>query len=486
MKTSSWFEIDKDGLAKILQRKGKEFIIFELIQNAWDEEGVTQVDVTLESVPGYPGQAMLRVTDDAPDGFSDLTHAYTLFAESKKKANPEKRGRFNLGEKLVLALASEACVSTTTGTVNFTKHGRQRSPGLKREKGSVISMMIRVKKDEIDQIVNACARLIPPVGEKTIITTINGKALVSAPGMTRFKAALATEVADGEGNMVKTTRLTNVEVYRAVPGEGCPAAIYEMGIPVCEIDGKYIFNVGQKVPLTMDREEVLPSFRKQLAVAAVNNMSTIIDSEDANTSWAAEALTSPDIAPAAVEACMTQRFGEKRVIYDPSDIESNSRAAAAGFTVVTGNQLSKAAWSNVKSVGAMLPAGQVTPSPKPYSPDGAPLKLVKEVTVGMQHVETYAKAFARIVLGKSISVVFAAEATWPYGATYGPSGTLVFNVGRLGYDWFNRETNQQEIDDLIIHEFGHEYSENHLSEEYYKALTMIGSKLAQAIRDRKL
>jgi 3-(3-hydroxy-phenyl)propionate hydroxylase len=32
---------------------------------------------------------------------SDLTHAFTLFAESAKKGDAEKRGRFNLGEKLV-------------------------------------------------------------------------------------------------------------------------------------------------------------------------------------------------------------------------------------------------------------------------------------------------------------------------------------------------------------------------------------------------
>jgi hypothetical protein len=44
----NWFEVDKQGLAKILERKGKEFVLFELVQNAWDEPGVTKVNVTLE------------------------------------------------------------------------------------------------------------------------------------------------------------------------------------------------------------------------------------------------------------------------------------------------------------------------------------------------------------------------------------------------------------------------------------------------------
>ena len=65
----NWFEVNKQGLAKILERKGKEFALFELIQNTWDEPGVTKVSVTLD----YQGRnkARLIVEDDAPEGFKD-------------------------------------------------------------------------------------------------------------------------------------------------------------------------------------------------------------------------------------------------------------------------------------------------------------------------------------------------------------------------------------------------------------------------------
>src|SRR6187401_1293124 len=101
----NWFDVDKQGLAKILERKGKEFALFELIQNTWDEPGVTKVSVTLD----YQGRnkARLMVEDDAPEGFKDLSHAFTLFADSAKKTNPEQRGRFNLGEKLVLPIPDQ-------------------------------------------------------------------------------------------------------------------------------------------------------------------------------------------------------------------------------------------------------------------------------------------------------------------------------------------------------------------------------------------
>ena len=67
----------------------------------------------------------VTVIDDDPDGFADLRDAYTLFAESRKKANAEQRSRFNLGEKLVLALAKSAVVETTTGSVEFTENGER-------------------------------------------------------------------------------------------------------------------------------------------------------------------------------------------------------------------------------------------------------------------------------------------------------------------------------------------------------------------------
>jgi len=38
MKQKPTFEVDKKGLAKILARRGIEFVVLELVQNALDEE----------------------------------------------------------------------------------------------------------------------------------------------------------------------------------------------------------------------------------------------------------------------------------------------------------------------------------------------------------------------------------------------------------------------------------------------------------------
>lgn len=476
----NWFEIDKAGLAKILERKGKEFAVFELAQNAWDENSVTSVAITLveDTAPGY---ALLCVEDDAPAGFSDLTHAYTLFAESKKKEDPKKRGRFNLGEKLVLALAREATVTTTTGTIRFDSEGRHRS-SRKSNGGSLITISLKMKTSERLDALEKCKRLIPP---PLVRTTLNGALLPTPEFKATFETPLYTEVADAEGNLVRACRCTEVRVYEAY--ENRPAAIYEIGIPVCEIEGRYVIDVGQKVPLTMDREEVLPMFRKQLSVAVLNHMATVMDRDDVNTGWITEAVTSPDAKPEALQAYMTQRFGAQRVAYDPSDPEANNIAVTQGYTVVTGSQLSKAAWANVKNCGAILPAGQVTPSPKPFSPDGKPLTYISP-DKAMQEMAAYAQRVAKATLSPNlgITVLFTGERKWPFAAAFGPSGILYLNAGLLGTDWFHLDKNQEKIDDLLIHEFAHWRALNHLSKEFYDELSRIGAALAKGIREGKL
>jgi hypothetical protein len=114
--TKNWFDVDRKGLAKLIERRGKIWLLHELIANAWDADGTTEVVVSLVPEDNVP-KATVLVTDDSPDGFADLSHAWTLFAESNRKGRADKRGRFNLGEKLVLALCDEASIITTSAGV---------------------------------------------------------------------------------------------------------------------------------------------------------------------------------------------------------------------------------------------------------------------------------------------------------------------------------------------------------------------------------
>src|SRR3990167_3768319 len=147
MSKKSWFEVSKDGLKNLQLRKPKHYVLRELVQNAWDEE-ITVCDV---KAAWEKGIATLSVEDDSPVGFLHIEDAFTLFAPTRKQADPLKRGRFNLGEKQALAICEEATIQTTTGTVHFSKDGRVETKS-SRSAGSKISVKLKMTKAEFDEM----------------------------------------------------------------------------------------------------------------------------------------------------------------------------------------------------------------------------------------------------------------------------------------------------------------------------------------------
>ena len=114
--------------------------------------------MTVQLLP-QPGRPLVSLTveDNCTEGFRNLDHAFTLFADSYKKDLPEKRGRFNLGEKLMLAVCQEARLSITTGTVTFEADGsRHVSSRHKRAQGSDFAATLRMTRSECDDACTTC------------------------------------------------------------------------------------------------------------------------------------------------------------------------------------------------------------------------------------------------------------------------------------------------------------------------------------------
>ena len=481
-KNVGWFEVDRDGLRDLVAGRDYGFVANELLQNAFDED-VSRVVVEVSAL--RRGVVSVIVSDDSPNGFARLDHAWTLFASSKKKVDPTKRGRFNLGEKFVLAIAEFATIASTTGTVVFDEKGRRHYPERKTAIGSTIEVALRVDANQRVEIVQAIRRIIVPDGvELVLVDGIAGpETLPSRSPIAIARENLPTVVASEDGVLRSTRRMTTILVYPTV--EGREGWIYELGIPVAKTGDLYDYDVRQKIPLGTDRETVSPAFLRDVRAAALDATRSRITPEDAISDWVSDALESKNVESETVRVVMNARFGKDRVAFDLSDPEANRIAASKGYTVVHGGSLSASAWENVRLAGDLPPAGRITPSPKPYSPDGTPLNDIppEKVSEGMRRVSMLAQAVARLVLeGKKIRVRFVSESNWPFAATYGPNpGTLVLNVARLGRSFFEHP-DATEILDLLIHEFGHEYESNHLSVGYYDALTKIGARLAIAVR----
>lgn len=484
-----FFDVDQSGLAALLRRRGDDWgaaLLLELVQNALDQN-VRHVDVTVQTIPGVP-EVEITVTDDDPDGFEDLRLAYTLFAPTTKARNATKRGRFTLGEKLVIAACKSARITTTRGCVTFAK-GMRVVTSERRATGTEFVANLRMSRDETSAMLNTFRRVATPDG---VTLTLNGEVMAPRPALATFEVELTTETANEEGTLCKVRRKTEVRVYEPFADEA--PSLYEMGLPVMPLDGddRWCLDVGQRVPLTVERNNVTPAYLRALRVATANAMADWLRPEDATTPWVRDALADSRTLPTVVKKAVELRFGSKAVTFDPSDPEANSRATAEGFALIRGGHLSADEWRNVRRVEGLLPAaGQLFPTPKVYNPDGEPEELVPEShwTPGMRAVAKYANRLHLLLIGdgKPCHVRFARSPMAFWGANYGFGegvGRLCFNVAKLPRSFFSdvidRGDITDEVDAILLHEFGHYYASDHLSADYHKALCRLGAQLKHA------
>lgn len=488
---TNWFEVNREGLAQLVERHGKHRIITELIANAWDEEGVTEVIVDLRPKPGR-AEVELYVTDNSSNGFRDLSHAWTLYAPSDKKRLPEARGRFNLGEKLVIAMCSKAHVISTTGTVVFDRNGRHEHK-TKSDRGTEFYGLMRMTRDELLSTVYELKRLQPPKSIKTTIRTfdIDGRetdchVISSVEPLAVIPAELRTVCADAEGYMRDVLRTTSIEL-RACANSEEGGWLYELGVPVVDIGGPWDVNVLQKVPLNKDRDNVRPAYLRTLRTFVLDGGHKLLSSPQSHEEWVTEGLARAD--PSTVSEVLDLRFGKKRVSFDPSDPEANKRAVAEGYTVVAGGSLPGDVWRNVRESDAMKPAGKVTPTKHPkFSPDGVDTEVPFERWTDAQKVvcasfKLIGQAMLHDRTGLTIRIV--CDKWNRFSAWYGEGGFLTLNVQVLGHQWFEDGAGglQAKHLGLLLHELGHEFCADHLSEDYHDALTRLGGELALLVAD---
>lgn len=468
MSGRSWLETDRKGLRALWAGKSKAFILRELVANGWDEPGVTSVDVLLRAVPGQ-AKTELQVIDDAPEGFHDIRHAFTLFADNRKRPDPKLRGRFNLGEKLVLAVCDEARIRTTSAHIVFSPtEGRIHRRTGYTARGSVFSATLPMTRAELDEALRVARTFIPPAG---ICTTVNGKHLPYRQPEADFESKLTTEYADAEGIMRTGQRKTHVRIYEPLEGE--TPSLYEMGLPVCETGDRWHYDVSQRVPLTADREHVRPAYLRDLRAETLNRMHEDLEVEEAAEPWVQDAMTDERAQPEAVRSVVTAQHGERAFVPTPSDPKANERAIAMGYRPVSGRSYGRDAWENIREAEALPSA--VAVAGETLTADFEPIPA-KEWTDDMRRVSRLAQAVADVGLNIPVCVRMIRSKAGT-GADYA-GRTIRFNVQRLGKSWFRPECLEDQIG-LIVHEIAHEYG-GHLEMGYQQAKDRIAARLALA------
>ena len=486
---SDWFIANKNGLRQIaerlVERRGFGIIGGELYQNVMDTDA-TECIITIEKLPNRP-LAELKVVDNDPNGFPDLTHAWTVFASSFKKLDPTKAGRFNLGEKMVLSFCREARIHTTKGMVEFGPEGRKDYTRRKREFGTEFWCLIDCTQERYDQLIDYMRRIIV---KPNLSLSVNGEIIQSRQPIAVFSEKLPTEVAGEDGILRRTIRQTEIEIFEPLPSE--IPSLMEMGIPVVETGDRWHYNVKQKVPLNIDRDNVTPAFLRDLRVHVLNYMHQNITEEDTTSEWVNVATNDEHCSGQAAETFRVKRYGEKSVAFDPTNPEANAEAVAHGFTLIPARGLSSGQRKNLYDAGTLLTSSMAFPlaGKGAYStdPDASPVEVLDatEWTESMTTLHEYTVGVAKRLLGKTVQVRFVRCKSFvgkPWIACFGRGHAVShfdYNVYKMGKEWFSKE-NIQAVDDLILHELAHEFESNHLSEKYYEACTKLGARLKAAV-----
>lgn len=487
----SVFEVDVEGMRQLQASKPKWFIIRELLQNAMDEN-VTEIRLNMKWEGR--GRAFIEVVDDSPEGFVDLADSYTLFKETRKRADSSKRGRFNLGEKQVLCMAEIAVIETTTGTISFDiNKGTRIHSRKKTEKGSRVYVVVKMTHDEFKECVKLACRIIPDKGvpiyvsvNSEEITMVNsGKTL---PTCTIYEVSLPTEL-KVDGDMRRVKKVTNIDVYKPADMGMQDSYLYELGIPICEIECDYSIDIRQKVPLSNDRDSVEPKFLKLVYAYLLNATHEELAPDQSSNLWVRTATTAPECSTVAVKDIITKRFGAKSLIANPFDKRSMDEAISGGYNVIHGSELSSEEWDRIKEDNLL----ESTSSK--FKVDMTSARTVQP-DVRMQRHRTLIKRIAYDLLTLRIEVTIVEAPDADTIADFG-NNVMRINTCHIPDDWWEGveiETKGQDTPvfyinqkflDLIIHELGHSAGW-HYEHSYHECITKLGSLLViKAIAEPK-
>jgi hypothetical protein len=459
MAQNNWFEVDKDGLKEMFANFPEERMVAELVQNSWDTDAATVCRVGISEVDK---KTMVSVEDDHPEGFKNLCDAYTLFRSTEKRSDPTKRGRFNIGEKIVFARALYGAVETTKGTIEFNKDGRHDRPRKKRKAGSRVSVFFPKWKKETHERVNEfLTKLYVPKG---MAFFVGENPVKYQRPMKTVKTSLATEFlkTNGDGTQVmrRTQRKTEIWFY---PKRFESAYLYEMGIPVCEIDGRFDANVQQKIPLSHDRTLVPQSYLQDIYAEMLVALGDLIEPGDLGEAHIQTAMEDERVDPDTCVRVFKQQFGENAVITNPFDADSNQEAARSGASLVNPRTFGAAINNKLRSGGIQTTTEQFCRN-KEILQDGMKLGLpggykdVKDTDARIK-LREYVQMLSQHFYGRKINVNFAQWTGTSTVALYNHGSGITFNVMRLTRNLMERPVSR--CTSICLHELAHCMGQGH-------------------------
>lgn len=257
------FTADPEGFREQNAGRPAPQLVREAVQNALDEACnnlvvTVEYDATLRGVHFY-------IEDDVPGGIRDERLIWTIWM-SDKVDSPQKRGRMGRGLKELISVSDSTLIVTAGGpAVQFTRsRGRweRTSPRKHRpDNGTIVKGFTKLwGKRDADEIVAYLRRVRPPEG---VTFSVNGDVVKRVEPIESYTLKLPTvifELQDDGGRIAREPRREATVSLFSEP----ESWVYEMGIPVEQIDFPLSIDVGQRVPLREKRDTLTEPYRREL------------------------------------------------------------------------------------------------------------------------------------------------------------------------------------------------------------------------------
>ncbi len=416
---NNWLEVDMDGLKEISSKKN---IIRELVSNILDEQpnGATSGSI------GIYDDHILAI-DDSPSGFLDLRDSFTLFRSTPKRHKAEVRGRFNQGDKMILAHCKSAEVKSTTGTIIFNEDGtRKLNPYKITSRGSQLKFYIDLTSKEKTEFHTFLQHIKLPPDFTINILSQNNQMITNQLPIAVADAVLPTWYMEQNTRKIISRRKTNVLIYKEKE-----AWVYELGIPIQKIEDRFSYDVGQKIPLDMNRDTIKDKYLRELRGACANVIIKLLHEEDLGELWVQEALNSKNIKDKAFKQLFNKKYPNS-VLWS-SDSESNERALANGRQIIHSRTLPKSVRERAKKKNIIQTSKKLFPELGKNNKKSITLDT-DDLTTSMKWVENLCKALAKRTLRIDLKVVFKEDKL-----SAGTLATFARHNNQLTFNVYSRE-----------------------------------------------
>ena len=385
-----------------------------------------------------------------------------------------KRGRFSAGDKYVLALMRQATVTSTTGQIIFQQNGQRKTADKCTEVGSEFKGVLTMSDEDYNDIMLKIFSIIPPAN---IATFVNGKQVAVRKPVHTFQVTLPTEVADDAGILRSRKREATVNLYAVQAGE--KPTLYEMGIPVVEIDNniRWHVDIGQKVPLNIERDNVTPSYMRDVFAAVLAEKVNELSEEEASAAWVTTAMESPKASKETLQGVVDKRFGAGAVRRDYTDKGSNREAQSQDRKVVERAAFPKAVWENMNNKDILPKAGKVCPTD---FTELIPIETfpAEQWTSEMKAYADLLTKMAPLLINHTVTVEYIKDDRAEFrGCTRWRKGAFLMEINLQYHNVADWQGNLY----LMLHEFAHHkvQSNDHLWKVFYYTVNVLGAKLVK-------